>query len=68
MKIHTVDSKGAILLLAVALPDKFKHQRDLWFTHIGMTGVFVSNLNQAPAPQGVCELMARAQRESVAFI
>ena len=31
MKIHPVDSKGAVLLLAVALPDKFKHQRDLWF-------------------------------------
>ena len=26
-----MDSKGAVLLLAVALPDKFKHQRDLWF-------------------------------------
>ena len=27
----TVGSKGAVLLLAVALPDNFKHQRDLWF-------------------------------------
>ena len=26
-----MDSKGVVLLLAVALPDKFKHQRDLWF-------------------------------------
>ena len=24
-------NKDCILLLAVALPDKFKHQRDLWF-------------------------------------
>ena len=26
-----MDSNGAVLLLAVALPDNFKHQRDLWF-------------------------------------
>ena len=29
--MHTGVSKGAVLLLVVALPDNFKHQRDLWF-------------------------------------
>ncbi len=30
--MHSSVSKGAVLLLAVALSDNFKHQRDLWFT------------------------------------
>ena len=29
--LYMVGSKGAVLLLAVSLPDNFKHQRDLWF-------------------------------------
>ena len=29
--MHSSVSKGAVLLLAVALPDNFKPQRDLWF-------------------------------------
>ena len=32
--LYMVGSKGAVLLLAVSLPDNFKHQRDLWFNAV----------------------------------